>query len=669
MWQNSGHFTKYMWNRYKLEEDLNSNLVIYFNASTQNSEELFISIGLIDDKLNEYEKNNSTEIYEFLEDECKKISCDDFHRQNTGWGERVFTVIDENNYENIDYDCILTKLKEVYEKAINKFYIIKNNNEEQFKIWLQKKGLADSTIQKYINRLKKTIPEKLREINNLHNVQSLFDIEYEEVKNIYSLLQRDGELYEWNISTLVKSEASAATGNYLEYLKRSIDTNTNTGITMKNPLNQILYGPPGTGKTYNTINKALKIIDGFVADNREEAKERFEALKEDGQIEFVTFHQSYGYEEFVEGIKAKTTDEGIEYKIEPGIFNKMAKEAKINYENSQKTATQLKKEKTLKQKLEIFLNDSIENEQEFSKTKGGKFKIKEVENNDISIYTEDSNYSDKSLTLQINEFLAILESNIELKTSRQLAQDIFGINNQRQKDTYYLSLYKAFNQTIFTNLDDTEPVETLKNYILIIDEINRGNISKIFGELITLIEESKRLGNNEAMVVTLPYSAKEFSVPKNLYIIGTMNTADRSIALMDTALRRRFEFEEMMPKPELLGEVEGINLDKLLTKINQRIEYLYDRDHTIGHAYFIDIEEKEALDSAMRNKVIPLLQEYFYDDWEKIQLVLNDGFISKVQQSPNDIFGAINDEFVDEEKYSYDIVEDVSEEAYRKIYE
>ena len=168
--------------------------------------------------------------------------------------------------------------------------------------------------------------------------------------------------------------------------------------------------------------------------------------------------------------------------------------------------------------------------------------------------------------------------------------------------------------------------------VLIIDEINRGNIARIFGELITLIEPSKRAGADEALEVVLPYSRTPFSVPPNVYLIGTMNTADRSLTGLDVALRRRFVFQEMPPRPDLLDDltvpgVDGVTVGEMLRTMNQRIEALLDRDHCLGHAYFMPLRTTTTLaqlGSIFRNQVLPLLQEYFFDDWQRIQWVLND---------------------------------------------
>lgn len=269
--------------------------------------------------------------------------------------------------------------------------------------------------------------------------------------------------------------------------------------------NQILYGAAGTGKTYHTVNEALKIIDPDYlksSSNRQDTKHRFDQLVKDSRIQFVTFHQSFSYEDFVEGISVKLQDKEADqlgYEVKAGIFKQICEVAQQN--NSQP-------------------------------------------------------------------------------------------------------------------------------YVLIIDEINRGNISRIFGELITLLEDSKRAGEPEALSVTLPYSKEKFSVPSNLYIIGTMNSSDRSLTGLDIALRRRFSFIEMQPDPKVLAgiKVEGVEIEKLLEKMNQRIEVLLDRDHCIGHAYFMPLQQDASigkLAEIFEQKIIPLLQEYFYDDWERIDWVLN----------------------------------------------
>ena len=388
------------------------------------------------------------------------------------------------------------------------------------------------------------------------------------------------------------------------------------------PLNQILYGSPGTGKTYNTINKAIEIIENRVLndeelkpENRKALKDKFEEYKKARQIEFVTFHQSYGYEEFIEGIKAETNGENITYEVKAGIFKELSNRANKNIEQSKENII-IKKEFDVVFKEKI-LDKLLDNDKLEIKMKKSSFYIKEVDETHISF---DKSGGESQHVLLIK--------NLKLMYEQGENKIIMGGLSQ---------YYNPLLEYLFENSEiKNEEKEPLKNYILIIDEINRGNISKIFGELITLIEPSKRIGADEEIKVKLPYSGKEFGVPKNLYIIGTMNTADRSIAPIDTALRRRFVFEEMAPDSSLLKPIiekdneedTKLELDKLLEAINTRIEYLYDRDHTIGHAYLIDVKNLDDLRFAFKNKIIPLLAEYFYEDWENIDLVLNqNGFI------------------------------------------
>ena len=368
------------------------------------------------------------------------------------------------------------------------------------------------------------------------------------------------------------------------------------------PLNQILYGPPGTGKTYSVVRKALEIIEGNASNDRYKFKEYVEK----GQIKFITFHQSYGYEEFVEGIKAETKNDNVSYRIEDGAFKRICKRA-----NGDKILLKDVKEELIEDDFKKLYENYVDKLPLFSNNTYGK--ILETPTDKQPFYLYKSN--------QFSILIKPQNSNDPKTIScDKLIKDIF------YNDSYGMPSYEpVIIQDILSQEYESYKTNHInKNYILIIDEINRGNISKIFGELITLIEPSKRLGADDEIMVELPYSKEKFGVPSNLYIIGTMNTADRSIALMDTALRRRFEFVEMMPEYSDLKEVADIDIGKMLKTINERIEYLYDRDHTIGHAYFINVSDLKTLANVFKNKILPLLQEYFYDDWEKIRLVLGD---------------------------------------------
>ncbi|EDO9805367.1 AAA domain-containing protein [Campylobacter jejuni] len=391
------------------------------------------------------------------------------------------------------------------------------------------------------------------------------------------------------------------------------------------PLNQILYGSPGTGKTYHTIDKALEIL-GKNLESRDDKKAKFDEYVKKGQIVFTTFHQSYGYEEFVEGIKpridSKENSKEVEYEIKDGIFKELCKKALDNYKVSLLTQEEFVKSEDLENKIEIFLDELVDQQKFIEKIQSGGFKLEEY-NEKYRIITDDTN---ANLYLNLEIFKTLLENKDKIINGRSIKQ-ILNNKHRRQIDSYYFQLVKLFKEREQDYKVDNNPSEKpeLKPYIIIIDEINRGNVSKIFGELITLIEASKRIGEKEELKVTLPYSGKEFGVPKNVYIIGTMNTADRSITSLDTALRRRFEFIEMMPDVSKLSmDCEGINLQELLKAINTRIEYLLDREKTIGHAFFVSVENLEDLKKVFQNKIIPLLQEYFYNDYALINEVLND---------------------------------------------
>lgn len=443
----------------------------------------------------------------------------------------LFTYYDSENgqsqkvYHHFLYE-ILSKIKteEVDECQIPKELILetlpnsisnqKKSNEDKNIIF---NYLIDSSLFYKINDKYFSLRENWK--NKIDILMNLCNLEYRESSPELALeLARDKERYCNYVAT--NSDIYLAK----QYEDSFFDNNVEVGLIEEDDIredyddstisrNRILYGPPGTGKTYNSVIYAVDtILENNTLDknNYSSYLREYRQLESNKQIAFTTFHQSYGYEEFIEGIR-------------PVISN--------NVESSEKSDPEYK------------IVDGV---------------------------------------------------------------------------------FKSFCKNAMKNKG--------KRFVFIVDEINRGNIAKIFGELITLIEESKRDGKPEAMSVILPYSGERFTVPDNVYIIGTMNTADRSIALLDTALRRRFTFIEKMPDPEVIRDIvihsnnKQVDVQSLLSKINRRIEILFDREHTIGHAFFVGLQDGndgfKNLEIIFKEKIFSLLQEYFYADYRLIMMVL-----------------------------------------------
>ena len=496
-------------------------------------------------------------------------------------------------------------------------------------------------------------------------------------------------------------------------------------------LNMILYGPPGTGKTYNTVIYAVSIVEKKSVDEvREEAaadydavKSRFDEYKEAGRIAFTTFHQSYGYEEFIEGIKPRMSEDDVDteldYSVEPGVFKEFCDKAcspaqsdndygfnkspvvwKVSLSGTYDNPV---REECLKNSHIRIGWDSYGQEitDDMDYNHGGKsvlnafmsrMKIGDIvlscytssTIDAIGVITGDYEWDDS-----FEEYKRVRKVNWIVKGINEDIVELNGGSTMTLSTVYRMKITvgDVMNLIAKVKSGDTEVRNTPNddNYVFIIDEINRGNISKIFGELITLIEDTKRIGAKEEMTVKLPYSPnKPFGVPKNVYILGTMNTADRSIALMDTALRRRFSFIEMMPDAQVLRNIgadriesngQVLDVADMLTIINRRIEYLYDREHTIGHAFFTGLKDDPSIDrlaSIFEKSVIPLLQEYFYEDYGKIQLVLGDDgkqkdedkqyqFIRDTEIKPADLFNTVPEIESQSKKY------EIQKTAFRKI--
>ena len=483
--------------------------------------------------------------------------------------------------------------------------------------------------------------------------------------------------YMRTIKEVIKSEHIKAIWSPEDADEDIITTDKNSKETendMRNfPLNQILYGPPGTGKTFNSINRAIEIINPSFDFTQERSliKMEFDRLVTENQIAFTTFHQSMSYEDFIEGIKPEEPEkEGdpVIYKVKYGILRNHCIEASFEI-------AQLREDDITEEVLDFSILydkfvESIEEKLiegkvvELEIKTGGKVLVESIsQQGNVIIKHHDGNRTYTVSKARLTKLQSAIKDLDDVSNINDEFRSIIGGSNS---SAYWsvlnairkekVSVPKSKEKRKYTFEEKKEVVLSLsksdfknkngKPFVLIIDEINRGNVSAIFGELITLIEDDKRLGKGEALEVILPYSKEKFGVPPNLYIIGTMNTADRSVEALDTALRRRFSFEEMPPNyelNELKYKIFGHNAYDVLQTINKRIEKLLDNDHAIGHSYFLSKDEDKIMVSFYKN-IIPLLQEYFFGDYGKIGLVLGKGFVQQKDWDNDDKFFADFDE-------------------------
>jgi 5-methylcytosine-specific restriction protein B len=462
------------------------------------------------------------------------------------------------------------------------------------------------------------------------------------------------------------------------------DVNEDLDVLCEQPHNLILYGPPGTGKTYETAGLAVQICDGVLPESREALMARYRELRNLRRIRFVTFHPSFSYEEFVEGIRPSTEGGVVRYDVRPGVFKQVVTHAReLSEKRESPVATlDIKGRKLFK----MSLGDTSRSEDAWvypdciergyvchSFARGidftgcdtlpavrEKYRATHPDAKDTDYPIAAAHYIKNEL--RKGDLVLISDGNTRFRAIAEVTGPYQyqareeGYDHRRPVRWLWTSAESLPIDTVFGKrlsqmsiyLMDQEAVKwpaiqelispkrtggQAPNCVLVIDEINRANLAKTFGELITLLEESKRLGQPDEQETELPYSGDRLGVPMNLYVVGTMNTADRSIALMDTALRRRFAFREMVPRADLLNpDVEGVNLRALLEAMNVRIESLFDRDHVLGHTYLMGITTTEELVERFRTQIIPLLQEYFFEDWRKIQQVFKDGDKPRDQQ-------------------------------------
>lgn len=425
--------------------------------------------------------------------------------------------------------------------------------------------------------------------------------------------------------------------------------------------NIILYGPPGTGKTHSVRRRALELIGdaNAAAAPLSDINDQWTQLRRKGRVVFCTFHQAFAYEEFVEGLRANTDEDGdVHYQVEPGVFKRLALTAAAE-------GLPADDESDFDALWETFVEGLRKEPRIVDSSQKKKYLLKPASRGGLAAQggkiDEDEAFTpdDRYFFASENSMRVLWENRVQLganPTTTKIGSLAKG---------HVTAMWMVYRELLKQHESGTlsaDPVARARRalaagrefkfakgcsqYVLVIDEINRANIARVFGELITLLEPDKRLGSENELRVQLPSSKEWFGVPPNLHVVGTMNTADRSIALMDVALRRRFTFEEMMPDADALNDAlteAGVDeaLRKLVvtvfTKLNERLRYLYDREHQIGHAYFFGVRSLADLRTVFADRIVPLLQEYFYGQWDKLALTL--GYPLKTDGTPKELRG------------------------------
>lgn len=491
-----------------------------------------------------------------------------------------------------------------------------------------KKGLQDALIGRgivksdYIYDANRNEYKSIRKVEWTHN--GIYDVDFKVL-----------DIKQWNQKTLTEISQSKYKDFCLKiedvFMKKQPEENSNS-LQVNIPLNQILYGPPGTGKTYSVRQYITDIVGqnpGLKTDNEEQ--------KINNAVKDLTWYSAIALSMYKNGKNNK-------YKVPNLQHQKIIKAFAATKESKKIKAT-------LWFQMQSHTSESSENVN--NSTKHPPYLFDKTENSEWYLTETGIKFVEENLSEQL-EFLNAKNSSrkiedfykfITFHQSYSYEEFVEGIKPSINNDEDNATISYEYNRGIFKEICQQANSDPENNYLLIIDEINRGNISKIFGELITLIESDKRVipngerifentkTQNEELVVILPYTKSKFGVPSNLYILGTMNTSDRSIASIDIALHRRFKFVEMMPKRELVADF-GINFADVFENLNTKIKILLDRDHQIGHSYFIKTKYENAGSDELKaiwfSEILPLLNEYFYCDWEKLKLVVP-GFIKKVE--------------------------------------